>query len=205
MLFEGSDNLPLREATPSHSVILSFSRTREDCNLQWYSFRGAGQNDLCYPLLETTDERWDRVINLDLKAPFQICRRAVRGMVERGGGAILNIGSYAGIRGNHGPSYTAAKAGLIGLTRSIAVAYAAKGIRCNIINPGGVNTNIGVHSGGDYQREGILMLRDIIGKFPVKVLGDPEDVARTALFLCSDDAAHVNGAVVSVDGGMSAC
>lgn len=165
----------------------------------------AGINDLCYPLLETSDERWDRVIDLDLKAPFRICRCAIKGMVERGGGAILNIGSYAGIRGNHGPSYTAAKAGLIGLTRSIAVAYAAKGVRCNLINPGGMNTNIGLHSGGDYHSEGMSMLHNIIGKFPIKMMGDPEDVAKTALFLCSDDAAHVNGAIVSVDGGMSAC
>lgn len=165
----------------------------------------AGINDLCYPLLETSDERWDKVINLDLKAPFQICRRAIKGMVERGGGVILNIGSYAGIRGNHGPSYTAAKHGIIGLTQSIAVGFANKGIRCNVINPGGINTNIESHSGGKYHPEGMGMLADITGKFPIKLAGDPEDIAKTALFLCSDESKHVNGAIVSVDGGMSAC
>jgi NAD(P)-dependent dehydrogenase (short-subunit alcohol dehydrogenase family) len=165
----------------------------------------AGINDLCYPLLETSDERWDRVINLDLKAPFRICRRAVKGMIERGSGVILNIGSYAGIRGNHGPSYSAAKHGIIGLTQSIAVGFAKKGIRCNIINPGGITTNIGLHSGGEYHPEGISMLMDIIGKFPIKMMGDPEDIAKTALFLCGDESKHINGAIVSVDGGMSAC
>lgn len=71
----------------------------------------AGMNDLCYPLLETDDARWDRILDLDLKAPFRICRAAIPVMIEGGGGAIVNIGSYAALRGNHGPSYTAAKAG----------------------------------------------------------------------------------------------
>lgn len=165
----------------------------------------AGINDLGYPLDETSDERWDSVVNLDLKAPFQICRRAIKGMVRRGSGVILNIASYAAVRGNHGPSYTAAKHGLIGLTLSIAVAYAGKGIRCNAINPGGVNTGIGAHSGGAYHPEGMRMFLDIVEKLPVKWLCEPEEVAPTALFLCSDEARHVNGAVVAVDGGMSAC
>jgi NAD(P)-dependent dehydrogenase (short-subunit alcohol dehydrogenase family) len=165
----------------------------------------AGINDLCYPLDETTDERWDRVLNLDLKAPFQICRKVIRGMVARGGGVILNIGSYAAVRGNHGPSYTAAKAGLTGLSLSIAVAYASKGVRCNVINPGGVRTEIGAHSGGDYHAAGVKMFRDIVANFPVPWVCDPDEIAPTALFLCSDDAKHVNGAVVAVDGGMSAC
>jgi NAD(P)-dependent dehydrogenase (short-subunit alcohol dehydrogenase family) len=165
----------------------------------------AGINDLCYPLDETSDERWDQVINLDLKAPFQICRRAIKGMVERGSGVILNIGSYAAVRGNHGPSYTAAKHGLTGLTLSIAVAFASKGIRCNVINPGGVKTQIGPHSGGEYHSGGLKLFREIVEKFPVKLVCEPEDVAPTALFLCSDESKHVNGAIVAVDGGMSAC
>jgi len=165
----------------------------------------AGINDLCYPLLETSDERWDAVVNLDLKAPFQICRRALRGMVERKSGAILNIGSYAGVRGNHGPSYTAAKHGLIGLTLSIACAYANKGIRCNVINPGGTQTNIGPHSGGEYHPEGWKMLMDIAGKVPLEErYQEPEEIAKTALWLCSDESKRVNGAVVPVDGGLSA-
>lgn len=165
----------------------------------------AGINDLCYPLLDTSDERWDAVLDLDLKAPFRICRAVVPGMVERGAGAILNVGSYAAVRGNHGPSYTAAKAGLTGLSRSIAVAYAKHGIRCNVIDPGGVRTDIGAHSGGEYHPQGIAMFRDIVTGFPVPWICEPEDIAPTALFLCSDDARHVNGAVVAVDGGMSAC
>lgn len=165
----------------------------------------AGINDLCYPLHETSDERWDQVMNLDLKAPFQLSRKAIKGMIDRESGVILNIASYAATRGNHGPSYTAAKNGLIGLTLSVAVAYARKGIRCNAINPGAVRTGIGAHSGGAYHEGGIRMFLDIVEKLPVNWVCDPEDIAPVALFLCSDEAKHVNGTVVSVDGGMSAC
>jgi NAD(P)-dependent dehydrogenase (short-subunit alcohol dehydrogenase family) len=165
----------------------------------------AGINDLGYPLDETSDERWDKVLDLDLRAPFQICRKAITGMVARGGGVILNIGSYAAVRGNHGPSYTAAKHGLIGLTLSIAVGFARKGIRCNAINPGAVNTEISAHSGGDYHPGGFRMFLDIVEKLPVNWVCEPDDIARTALFLCSDDSKHINGAVIAVDGGMSAC
>ena len=165
----------------------------------------AGINDLCYPLEETSDERWDKVVGLDLKAPFRICRKAITGMVERGSGVILNVGSYAAVRGNHGPSYTAAKAGLMGLSMSIAVAYASRGIRCNVLNPGGVDTQIERHSGGQYHQHGNQLFLDIVGKLPVKWECQPEEIAPTALFLCSDESKHVNGAVVAVDGGMSAC
>ena len=165
----------------------------------------AGINDLCYPLVETSDERWDNVVNLDLKAPFQICRRAVEGMVDRGGGVILNVGSYAAVRGNHGPSYSAAKHGLVGLSLSIAVGYAKKGIRCNVINPGGINTKIERHSGGKYHQQGITMLQDCVNRSPVKLWTEPKDIAETALFLCSDESKFVNGAVLAVDGGLSAC
>ncbi len=166
----------------------------------------AGVNDLCFPLHETGDELWDRVLDLDLKAPFRICRAAVPGMIRRGGGVILNVGSYAAERGNHGPSYTAAKAGLTGLSRSIAVAYARHGIRCNVVNPGAVRgTAIEAGSGGEYHREGLETFRRIVGGLPVEWECEPEEVARTALFLCGEEARHVNGAVVAVDGGMSAC
>ncbi|HEU4598598.1 MAG TPA: SDR family NAD(P)-dependent oxidoreductase [Solirubrobacterales bacterium] len=166
----------------------------------------AGINDLCYPLHETSDQRWDAVVDLDLKVPFQVCRAAIDGMVERGGGAILNVGSGASVRGNHGPAYTAAKAGLNGLTMSIAVAYGGSGVRCNVLNPGEVNnTEISSTSGGEYHPGGLKMWEDIVAKLPVKWDCEPEEIARVALFLCSDDAAHVNGAVVAVDGGMSVC
>ena len=165
----------------------------------------AGIHDLLYPLDETTDELWDRVINTDLKAPFQICRKVIQGMMKQGSGVILNFGSIASVRGLHGPSYGAAKAGLIGMTLSIAVAYASKGIRCNLINSGGVNTQITEHSGGEVHPRGLKLFMDITGKLPVTWNCDPEDVAPTALFLCSDESKHINGAVVAVDGGMSAC
>lgn len=163
----------------------------------------AGMNDFCCPLDATSDELWDDVLNLDLTAPFRTCRRAVTRMVHRGGGVILNVGSYAALRGNHGPSYTAAKHGLTGLSMSIAVRYAKDGIRCNVLNPGGVDTPL--HDKGKYHPSGLQMFKEIVANFPIRLVCDPEEIAPTALFLCSDEAKHVNGAVVAVDGGMSAC
>ena len=174
-----------------------FGRIDAICNI-------AGINDLNYPLEDTDDERWDRVHDIDLKAPFRICRRAIPTMIKNGGGAIVNIGSYAALRGNHGPSYTAAKAGVVGLTKSIAFAHGKEGIRCNIINPGGTRTNIGEHSGGDYHPAG-AKLSKIIQAMPVNWFMDAEDIAKACLFLCSDDAARINGAVLDVDGGMATC
>lgn len=164
----------------------------------------AGINDLSYPLEDTDDERWDRVIDIDLKAPFRISRQAVPVMIKGGGGSIVNIGSYAALRGNHGPSYTAAKAGVVGLTKSVAVGYGKQGIRCNVIHPGGTRTDIGKNSGGDYHPAGQALSKTIM-TFPVNWYGDPEDIAKTCLFLCSDDAKHINGAEITVDGGMACC
>jgi NAD(P)-dependent dehydrogenase (short-subunit alcohol dehydrogenase family) len=130
----------------------------------------------------------------------------VVGMGERGGGAILNVGSYAGIRGNHGPSYTAAKAGLIGLTRSIAVGYGKQGIRCNVMNPGPVrSTRIEANSGGRYHADGLRMLMDTVQTMPLNWNAEASEMAPLALFLCSDEGRHINGAVIAADGGMSAC
>jgi NAD(P)-dependent dehydrogenase (short-subunit alcohol dehydrogenase family) len=174
-----------------------FGRIDALCNI-------AGINDLSYPLLDTDDVRWDRVLDLDLKAPFRICRRIIPTMINGGGGAIVNIGSYAAVRGNHGASYTAAKAGVVGLTKSIAFQHSRDGIRCNVINPGGTRTNIGEHSGGDYH-PAQAALSKLIQAMPVNWYIEPVEIAKACLFLCSDDAVFVNGAVIAVDGGMAVC
>jgi NAD(P)-dependent dehydrogenase (short-subunit alcohol dehydrogenase family) len=168
----------------------------------------AGINDLAYPLLETTDERWELIIGLDLTAPFRVCRELLPLMLEAGSGAIVNVASYAALRGNHGPSYSAAKAGLIGLSKSIAFRYAAQGIRCNVVNPGGTRTKIIEHSieqaGGTYHEAG-ADLSQLIRAMPVHSYLEPEEVGAACVFLCSDEAKAINGAVLAVDGGMSVC
>jgi NAD(P)-dependent dehydrogenase (short-subunit alcohol dehydrogenase family) len=164
----------------------------------------AGMNDRSYPLLDTDDALWNRIMDLDLKAPFRIIRAAVPLMIESGGGSIINIGSYAALRGNHGPSYTAAKAGLVGLTKSVAFRHSRDGIRCNIIHPGGVRTNIGEHSGGTYH-EAQTDLSALCQAMPVNFYIEPVEIARTCLFLASDEARCINGVELSVDSGMAVC
>lgn len=165
----------------------------------------AGINDHSYPLLECDDERWDRVMDIDLKAPFRIIREALPLMIENGGGSIVNIGSYAALRGNHGPSYTAAKAGLEGLTKSVAFAHAKDNIRCNIIHPGGCMTGLtmGPWAAGYHAAQSALSA--LCKAMPVNGFGRPEEIANACLFLCSDESTWINGAVLSVDGGMAVC
>jgi NAD(P)-dependent dehydrogenase (short-subunit alcohol dehydrogenase family) len=125
-------------------------------------------------------------------------------MIEGGGGAIVNIGSYAALRGNHGPSYTSAKAGLVGLTKSIAFGFVDQNVRCNIIHPGGMNTGIGDHSGGAYHPHG-AKLSKIVQAMPAFCYGDPVEIANACVFLCSDEAKLITGAELSVDLGMAVC
>lgn len=164
----------------------------------------AGINDLMYPLLETTNEMWDRVVNLDLKGPFFTCRAAVKEMVKNGGGSIINVSSLAQYGGNHGASYASAKHGLRGLTEHITTYYYDKGIRCNAICPGGTATDIETHSGGKYHAEGMDRAVKALGLKAYIPYGTTQEIADVALFLCSDEGKRINGAIIPVDGGASA-
>ena len=179
------------------STIEKFGKVDILCNI-------AGINDLCKTMQETDERLWDRVVDIDLKAPYMLSKRVVEEMEKNSDGVILNIGSYAAVRGNHGPSYTAAKHGVVGLTMSMAVGLIQKGIRTNCINPGPVNTNIGANSGGDYSADGF----NIIGytsSMPTTKYIEPVEIAKAALFLCCDDSKFINGAILPVDNGQSCC
>lgn len=149
---------------------------------------------------EVTDEAWDRIMQVALKAIVWACRHAIPPMVEAGGGAIVHISSAASILGTAGlDTYTAAKGALNALTRSMAVELADRNIRVNCISSGMVLSSEGAHK---------LMEHPVIGPatraMHLTRLGLPEDIANAALFLASDEAAFVNGAILPVDGGSTA-
>ncbi|MEU0481044.1 MULTISPECIES: SDR family NAD(P)-dependent oxidoreductase [unclassified Streptosporangium] len=146
-------------------------------------------------------ELWERVLRVNLTGTFLVTHAVLPHMLRQGGGAIVNTASEAGIRGGAaGAAYTASKHGVVGLTRSLAWAYAKDGIRCNAILPGPTMTGIATNT--TFDPTGAARLG------PVLALGEriaqPEQMADAALFLASDAASFVNGAIVPVDGGWSA-
>ncbi|HVW33211.1 MAG TPA: SDR family oxidoreductase [Acidimicrobiia bacterium] len=146
---------------------------------------------------EVTEEQWERVMAVNLRGPFLLCRRAVPVMTRQGKGVILNTASVAGLRGGRaGAAYTAAKFGLVGLTQNIAAAHGRDGIRCNAICPGSVLTN--VMDGVELSPRGALLPKRDQGK---PAPASPEEIAAAALFLVSDEASNVNGVALPVDGG----
>jgi NAD(P)-dependent dehydrogenase (short-subunit alcohol dehydrogenase family) len=160
----------------------------------------AGILDNLTPATDTADELWDKVIAVNMTGPFQLARSVLKHMVEAGSGSIVNTTSAAGLNGGRGGcSYTASKHGLVGLTRSIAWFYGPKGIRCNAVAPGAIQTRMAStlvpHMGG-FER-----YQDYFGTIPPH--GKAIQVADVVAFLASDEAAYVNGAVMPVDGGWS--
>ena len=141
---------------------------------------------------------WGAVIDTNLTGAFFTARPALRGMLRRRAGSIVAVSSIVGVTGNPGQAnYAAAKAGLIGLVRALAREVGPRGVRVNAVAPGYIAT--GMTAGlSDEQRDAIL------GATPLGRLGEPEDVAGAVAFLCSEDAAFVTGAVLSVDGGLGA-
>ncbi len=147
--------------------------------------------------LRMADADWQGVLDVDLSAPFRLIRAALRGMLKRRAGRIINIASIVGVTGNAGQSnYAAAKAGLIGMTKSLAQEVGSRGVTVNVIAPGFVETAM-TDGLAEAQK---TKLRDAI---PLGRLGQPEDIAAAAVYLAADEAAWVTGATLHVNGGMA--
>ncbi|UCF19562.1 MAG: 3-oxoacyl-[acyl-carrier-protein] reductase [Gemmatimonadota bacterium] len=147
-------------------------------------------------LVRTTDDDWDLVMAVNLKAAFNLTKIVARGMIRRRAGSIINVSSVVGIMGNPGQSnYSAAKAGLIGLTKSAAKELAARGIRVNAVAPGFIDTQMTAELEGPAREALIAMI-------PMRELGNPEDVAPVIRFLAGPGARYITGQVIVVDGGM---
>jgi len=148
-------------------------------------------------MIQMSDEEYDLLMAVNLRAAFMACRAALRSMLRNKFGRIINIGSVAGIMGQAGSAnYAASKAGLIGMTKSIVREVAKKGITANCVAPGFIMTEM-TNVLPDVVKEAALAI------IPAKKLGTPEDVAKAVAFLASDDAAYINGQVLQVDGGMA--
>ncbi|MDR2134490.1 MAG: 3-oxoacyl-[acyl-carrier-protein] reductase [Treponema sp.] len=139
---------------------------------------------------------WQKVLDVNLTAAFLAARVAARDMIRRRGGSIINMSSVVGIHGNGGQAnYAASKAGLIGLTRSLARETASRGVRVNAIAPGFIESDM-TAAIPEAARE------KMTGLIPLKRAGTPDDIASAALFLGSDASSYITGQVIAVDGGM---
>ncbi len=147
-------------------------------------------------LVRMKEQDWDRVIDTNLKGAFHCCRAVAYAMMKQRGGRIINVSSVVALAGNAGQSnYSASKAGLIGLTKSLARELAPRGICVNAVAPGLIDTDM-TSALTEEQREKVL------GEIPLSRLGTPDDVAGVVLFLASDEAGYITGQVIGVNGGL---
>ncbi len=147
-------------------------------------------------LARMSDEEWREVIETNLSSVFYTCRAVTRPMMKKRAGAIVNLSSIVGLHGNFGQTnYGAAKAGIIGFTKSLARELGSRGVRANVVAPGYVKTRLT----DVIPDEGKALM---LANTPLGRLGDPEDVAGAVRFLCSDEASFITGEVLLVDGGL---
>lgn len=161
----------------------------------------AGVLDDFTPVAEVPTKLWERVMGVNIDGPFYTCRLAVPIMLKQGGGSIINISSIGGLYGARaGVTYTASKHALIGLSKNVAYHYGDKGIRCNAIAPGGVNTNIGAN-----MKPNELGFAKLTQGMQSNIrMGEPKEIAEVALFLASGKSSLINGSVIVADAGWTA-
>lgn len=182
-----------------HSVDELFGRLKADYGRLDAAFNNAGRGGGASPLDQTDDQLWDDCIRINLTGTYLCMKHELRMMLELGHGSIVNNSSINGLRGNVSAPYTASKHGVVGLTRSAAVAYAAKNIRVNAVCPGLIAAGLG----------NVLMRRpddqvaQMIARHPVGRAGTAEEVAYAVIWLASDEASFVTGQALAIDGGLS--
>lgn len=148
-------------------------------------------------LLRMRDEEWSQVVSTNLGGAFNMIRAVSRGMMKRRAGSIINMSSVIGLMGNAGQAnYAASKAGLHGLTKSVARELASRGVRCNAVAPGFISTDMTAELGE-------AVTEELKKRIPLARLGDPEDVADVVRFLAGPEAGYITGQVIAVDGGMA--
>ncbi len=148
-------------------------------------------------MLRLSPDDWDAVLDVNLKGAFLFIKAVVRPMMKQKYGKIVNISSVVGLTGNAAQAnYSSSKAGLIGLTKSTAKELAAKGIRCNAVAPGFIETEM-------TKKLPEKAVQNFLDSTPLKYIGKPEDVASLVMFLCSTESDYITGEVIRIDGGMA--
>jgi len=166
-----------------------------------YNNAGVLWKDRDRSVLETSSENWDRVQAINLKGPFFVAKHGIPHLIRAKGGSIINIGSVSALAGFTvaQDSYTCAKGALIALTRSLAIQFARKNVRCNIIHPGIIATPMQAPYLKDRAKR-----RSFEEAIPLGRIAHPREIAQVALFLASDESSYVTGAEIVVDGGFMA-
>ena len=148
-------------------------------------------------LLRMTEQQWDEVMDNNLKSMFNLTKQVLKPMLKSRKGSIINMSSIIGMKGNAGQAnYAASKAGIIGFSKSVAQELGSRNIRCNVIAPGFIETDMTENLGGTNREE-------FLKKIPLSRFGSPDEIANVALFLASDMSSYVSGQVISVCGAMN--
>lgn len=164
------------------------------------AFNNAGVGARRKPLAELSEGEWADCLNINLSGTWRCMKQEIRWMLETGGGRIVNNASVFALNGGPSAAYTATKHGVAGLTRSAALSYAAQGIRVNAICPGLIEAGLGLHA----MKVRADPLVDPVSLHPVGRVGQADEVAQAALWLCSDQASFVHSHLLAVDGGYGA-
>jgi 3-oxoacyl-[acyl-carrier protein] reductase len=148
-------------------------------------------------LVRMKDEQWDLVLNINLRGTFLFTRAAARPMMKARQGRIINVASVSGLMGNPGQvNYSASKAGVIGLTRTVACELASRNITVNAVAPGFIRTDMTAKLGDE-------IIQQVLKEIPLGRMGEPQDVADAVLFLASDAASFITGHILTIDGGLT--
>jgi len=186
----------VRDPESVHEVA---ERIRHDLGAPWLLVNAAGAFSI-QRLTELDEAEWDRIVDTNLKGPFLTCREFLPAMIAARDGCIVNVASTAGVRGGHRrAAYCASKGGLVLLTRSLAIDHGPDGVRVNCVCPGLIDTEM-----ADWIRYDDAAMARFDSSTPAGRIGTPDEIANAVAFLASDGASYAHGAVLMIDGGVTA-